>query len=160
MKKLLLILPLLVAILCTLSASSASAQFGGYGYGLGAFNGPFGYSGNWQSSYSGRTPPYFALHPPVYYSGQINRIPYGSSPYAALPNNNCNAQRGYAPAAPMYSNPGPTSESVGQMIINPHYKPTPGKTTSQPVQATPISEPLGMLIMNPHYRAPEHIAQR
>jgi hypothetical protein len=28
-------------------------------------------------------PPYFAVHPPVYYSGQIVRIPYGASPFAS-----------------------------------------------------------------------------
>lgn len=63
------------------SAGSVSAQLPGYDYGVG-----FGYG--FRGIRSARVVnnydiPYFALHPPVYYSGQITPRPYGVSPFAA-----------------------------------------------------------------------------
>ena len=67
-----------------LAAAGASAQAQdcgcGYGYGYGnyAFLGyPFAYSQG-----ANYVPPYFAIHPPVYYSPHIIARPYGWSPYA------------------------------------------------------------------------------
>ena len=69
----------LTAIMCAIalvsSASQASADCGGFGYnGYGYYN------------YGIRpyvpAPPYFALHPPVYYGARYTR-PYGDSPFAA-----------------------------------------------------------------------------
>ncbi|MCE9526566.1 MAG: hypothetical protein K8R36_10985 [Planctomycetales bacterium] len=63
------------------AAAQAQYPYGGYGFG--------GYGGWVQMNYgqgyyaeTGRVPPYFALHPPVYYSHQIIRRPMGASPFA------------------------------------------------------------------------------
>jgi hypothetical protein len=69
---------------CGLAGGStiAEAQWGGYGYGYGFLNGGAWWNG---SVYSGviedQRPPYFALHPPVYYSYPVPRT-YGYSPFA------------------------------------------------------------------------------
>ncbi|MEQ8790432.1 MAG: hypothetical protein RIC55_29320 [Pirellulaceae bacterium] len=97
--------PALLAVaafgICLLSSSAASAQspaIFGYGYG------------NW-GSYRGansRIIPYFAEHPPVYYSYPIPR-PYGFSPYATPPF--------LLPAELQVSQPQP------EEIVNPYFKP-------------------------------------
>jgi hypothetical protein len=73
-------------ILCGLfTANVAQAQYP-YGGDLAAWNGWGGYGHGW--GYLGTRvgfvpqPPYYAIHPPVYYSAQIIRRPYGTSPYA------------------------------------------------------------------------------
>jgi hypothetical protein len=63
-------------------AAAAPAQAGdcgcGYGYGYYGFWGtPFAYSQG-----ANYVPPYYAIHPPVYYSPHIMARPYGTSPYA------------------------------------------------------------------------------
>ncbi len=75
----------LMFMACFQSAAPAGDCYGG-GYG------PFGgYYGNWgRSTYPSLdrfAPPYFALYPPVYYSGQVSPRSYGHSPFAypALP---------------------------------------------------------------------------
>lgn len=76
--------------LCGLfGASSASA--GGHGGFAGQSNlgfpfVPFGFYQPYGATYgtSLRTPPYFALNPPVYYGARYAR-PYGLSPFAAPP---------------------------------------------------------------------------
>jgi len=51
--------------------------------GYGWLPGPWGY---WPFRYVDDRPlPYFAAHPPVYYSGQITPRPYGDVPFASLP---------------------------------------------------------------------------
>ena len=77
-----------LALVLSFGADTANAQrgFDGCGYG-GYFGG--GYSalnggvGNFLPYSLGRVPvpPYFALHPPVYYSQPVAR-PYGHSPFA------------------------------------------------------------------------------
>lgn len=69
------------------SANVAHAQFP-YGGDLAAWNGWGGYGAGYGWGYLGTRvgfvpqPPYYAIHPPVYYSAQIIRRPYGYSPYA------------------------------------------------------------------------------
>ena len=46
---------------------------GGYGYGYGYLGTRVGFVPQ---------PPYYSIHPPVYYSAQIIRRPYGYSPFA------------------------------------------------------------------------------
>jgi len=60
-------------------AAQAQSPF----YGYGGYGG-WGQQGYGQGIYSGtnRVPPYFALHPPVYYSHEIIRRPMGASPFA------------------------------------------------------------------------------
>ena len=62
--------------------SSANANDFWYGHYGGWFNNPFGH-------YAYRignvpTPPYFAIHPPVYYGKRVG-MPYGNSPYTRPP---------------------------------------------------------------------------
>lgn len=77
---------LALAALALMAGSPAvvSAQ-----YPWGCFGSGYGYAGglNFGSSYTYGTsfvapPPFYALFPPVYYSGEIVRRPYGSSPFA------------------------------------------------------------------------------
>lgn len=73
-----------VLLLTVVSTNVAQAQFP-YGGDIATWNG-WGSYGGW--GYLGTRvgfapqPPYFAVHPPVYYSAQIIRRPYGYSPYA------------------------------------------------------------------------------
>jgi len=55
--------------------------YGGFGNGFGNNAGYGGYGYNYGVGYVA-PPPYFSLFPPVYYSGEIVRRPYGSSPFA------------------------------------------------------------------------------
>jgi hypothetical protein len=103
------------------AAAQAQYPFGGYGYG--------GYGGWGQMNYgqgyyvgSGRVPPYFALHPPVYYSHEIIRRPMGVSPFAypswyAPPS-------GQAAAAAAYQAPPP------MLVENPFVKKAPAANVS------------------------------
>lgn len=54
------------------------------GFYNGWFSGPLGYASNPYTLGYVPTPPYFALHPPVYYSHPVKRS-YGLSPFAAPP---------------------------------------------------------------------------
>ena len=78
MKRFLCLAVALVATAIFATGEVNAQDFGpgcGYGYGYGGIG------------YSYRTgferPPYFALFPPVHYSDQIVRRPYGVSPFAA-----------------------------------------------------------------------------
>jgi hypothetical protein len=70
----------LVAALVLAAAAPAQAGDCGYGYGYGYYGfwgTPFAYSQG-----ANYVPPYYAIHPPVYYSPHIIMRPYGTSPYA------------------------------------------------------------------------------
>ncbi len=73
-----------VLLLAAVSANVAQAQFPyGYGGDIATWNGwgtGWGYLGTRVGFMP--QPPYYAIHPPVYYSAQIIRRPYGYSPYA------------------------------------------------------------------------------
>lgn len=69
---------LLGAIAFVATTNQASAQCGGFGPGFGPFGGYYNYG---IQPYV-PAPPYFALHPPVYYGQRYTR-PYGDSPFAA-----------------------------------------------------------------------------
>jgi len=78
--RILLSLSIILATMAIFLSSSAEAQFNdGYRFGAG-----FGLNGGcFGHSYTAREqPPFFALYPPVYYSGIVKR-PYGISPFAA-----------------------------------------------------------------------------
>lgn len=63
------------------AAQPAQAQCGAVGYGgIGGY-GLLGLNGSAYRSGRVPTPPYFALHPPVYYSQPMHRT-YGYSPFA------------------------------------------------------------------------------
>jgi len=106
-------------VLSAASANVAQAQFP-YGGDLAAWNGwgGYGYGNGW--GYLGTRvgyvpqPPYFAIHPPVYYSEQIIRRPYGTSPFA------------WPSTYPSYSNVPLASQSTAQsdpvFVINPYVQ--------------------------------------
>jgi hypothetical protein len=96
---------------CSQGQSQAQV-LGCYGTGGFAYPGFFGYYGSPYSLGLIPTPPYFALHPPVYYSVPVPRT-YGYSPYA-------------------YPGTMPTPEVVEPEVIeNPHVE--------QPAQESPAS---------------------
>jgi hypothetical protein len=92
--------------------SAAQAQWGPQGYYYGWGNGYLN-SMSWQvPTYQYAQPPYFAVHPPVYYSPTIIRRPYGTSPYA-LPGIH---QLGVKYSPPIFEEP---AAAQPQLIINP-----------------------------------------
>lgn len=101
-------------VVLALAGSPAVAQCGtypyfwGYGCGLGGY-------GCWQPyEYSTANVPYFALHPPVYYSWPPQAHPYGYSPF---PNPPCPTAAVEAPASNSAS---PAGHLPPLRIINPY----------------------------------------
>jgi hypothetical protein len=142
---------LVVAVLAVLAVQTpAQAQWGmGGGLGYGGFGTSYfgnGLPAGWYTGVQGRMPPYFALHPPVYYSGQIVRIPYGASPFAN-PWGNYPAPASILPPPA----PAPAGGNESRSIENPFFKP-------RELAARPSPE-LGVMIENPYYR-PEGLAAR
>ncbi len=134
---------LLIAGLLTVGLS-ASAKADGDGLALAYL---FGYGGfnNARVSSFAPSPPYFALHPPVYYGQRYTR-PYGASPFAAWPQLQGNAA--YAP-----------SKHVERAVIidNPHALPASATSTSSSVVANEPMRPL--VIENPYFEAAESARQ-
>ncbi len=137
-----LLLALFAASVVALFAQSASAQ------GINAFGGRFNpYRGNrfGSSPYSlGRipTPPYFALHPPVYYSGNTYRT-YGQSPFARPPYPIFQAPRATVSNIP--ANAAPTrSVKTLKVVLNPYID-----SPSAPIEAPKTRT--AKRILNPYY---------
>lgn len=133
MKNLIGISVVALALLFMSSAEPVQAQncggIGGFGTGYGIGLGGFGFSRPYMS---GRvpTPPYFALHPPVYYSQPVART-YGYSPFA-------------------YPGTVTTPEAKpaqAKMITNPHATPVKGDAGEKKVDMnlTVRSEPKEIL---------------
>jgi hypothetical protein len=101
----------------TASAQGPWGSIGGYGgflpYG-GGYGG--GYNSAWQMQSFDRVP-YFALHPPVYYSYPVAR-PYGYSPFALPP--------GVAPVEPQIA-----PDCLAQAETNPFF--VPGADDAAPI---------------------------
>jgi len=153
---------LAVALLAVLAVQTpAHAQWGmgcgGYGLGGYGFNAyGYGMPVGWYTGVQGRMPPYFALHPPVYYSGQIVRIPYGASPFAC--------PWGVCPGLPvgtptLESEPAPEPQGVNirpmaelTMIENKFYKPDPARVAKK------ASDEQGQMIANPYYQPNKKLA--
>ncbi len=156
---------LLCAIAVTLTAGQASAQWGGGGYG----NGNFGYGGYYGSYLQPfvAAPPYFALHPPVYYGKRYTR-PYGVSPFAAPPQLQTNPS--YAPEAQaqralMLSNPycvTPDYAPQSQPGELPPAAPTevPAEPSRAPVPPVVQRQIQPLIIDNPYFQAPRALAKR
>jgi hypothetical protein len=119
-----------VALACGSLSSTAQAQTWGC-YGAGGFPYP-GFIGYASSPYSLGlipTPPYFALHPPVYYSVPVART-YGYSPFA-------------------YPGTVQTPEVVQpEMIENPHVEQPAAETPAANVKVARYQ-----VIHNPYVRA-------
>lgn len=124
---------LIAGFVCGLACSDVQA-FDGYGYGYFPW---FGYGNNGPAAYSlGNipAPPYFALHPPVYYSHVITPRSYGRSPFAC----SCNCHPGGFAAA--------------RVVVNPHLQvkavaPAAPKSTEKPVTVAVVPA----VIANPFY---------
>jgi len=137
------IITLLLGIACTcVFTTEATAQHNGYGqgYGLGYFD-----IGQLYRELN-RQVPYFAAHPPVYYSYPVAR-PYGYSPFAYLPD---------------VRTPEIVETIAPQEIINSFYVPSASKPSAAKVdkpsedmttQASGRVEPL--VVMNPYFTKPK-----
>jgi hypothetical protein len=151
MKRQLLILFALAALLICLPIKSADAGngcghggcgAGGIGFGIGGYNDICGYAELYRELYNNL--PYFALHPPVYYSYPVPRT-YGYSPFA------------YPPGV---MTPDVIIDAQPVTIINPHVesnkmtapKPAPDRSAAKAASIEPL------VIVNP-YVTPRMVAQ-
>jgi len=124
-----------VAIVCFMTprAPAGGCDYG-YGYGLGYLYNHLDY-----------TVPYFAAHPPVYYSYPVPRT-YGYSPFAYPPN---------------VMTPEVVEEPKPVQIVNP-YVPSAQKTEEQPAQdraAKAERQPQPLVVVNPYYKPTRTVAQ-
>jgi hypothetical protein len=109
MKLLRLLVPCLVACLPSIVQAG---DCGGW-----AMASIYGYGGGWNNRpmvVNNFTPPYFSMHPPVYYGERYYR-PYGDSPFASWPQLQAN---------PAYM---PQQQAMNKSVMsidNPHYAPT------------------------------------
>ena len=147
MKTILRALPILALTLVMLQAKPASAQLGGCGTmsGLAPVYG-YGFSGNLYGLGKIPVPPYFALHPPVYYSEQVAR-PYGLSPFAHR-------------SVPVESHAKAKAKPV--MIRNPHVTtPATAPDETAPKTARPADKVASSrMIVNPFFAAATDVAER
>ncbi len=117
MKLLRLLAPCLVACLPSV------VQAGDCGWAMATL---YGYGGGWNNRpmvVNNFTPPYFSMHPPVYYGERYYR-PYGDSPFASWPQLQAN---------PAYM---PQQQAMNKSVMsieNPHYAPA--------IQVAPQSAP-------------------
>lgn len=130
---------LAVALVATLFSSPILSA---NDFGLSLLYGGFGGAYNPQLSNSLLTPPYFSMHPPVYY-GQRYYRPYGASPFAAWPQLQPNPA--YAPA--------PMPARAAAAIINPYCAPVteisaPAELSSGSTEFT-ATTPRPLMIDNP-----------
>ena len=132
---------LALAIASMLASFTATAQAQdphglGYAYlfGYGAANAPVVRS-------FVPAPPYFSLHPPVYYGQRYTR-PYGDSPFASWPQ--LQSAKGYQPRP---------AASHAHVIVNPHAPAhhAPAQADSPVVQSVAPVRPL--IVENPYYRS-------
>jgi len=138
----------LSAALCALTlvaaSGQASADCGGFGYGFGPFGGYYNYG---IQPYV-PAPPYFALHPPVYYGQRYTR-PYGDSPFAAP--SQLQPAASYAPSRHV---------ERSLTIQNPWVAPL--ESAAEPVPA-PVPAPVAvkpLVIDNPYFQAEVQFADR
>lgn len=109
----------IVAALIVIAGLGSSATQAGW------WNGGCGYGG-YYNVYSTESVPYYALHPPVYYSFPVPRT-YGYSPFAYPPGT---MTPDYVPGLPIE-------------IINPHVKQAPAaKSVSDRMASAPVPQVL------------------
>jgi hypothetical protein len=129
-----LVFPALLVGSLALSATPATACDGfGYGWGMGQLYNSLEYR-----------VPYFAAHPPVYYSYPVPRT-YGHSPFAYPPH---------------FRTPEVVVEPVALEISNPYV--TPAKST-EPVPERSVemnSAPAPLVVMNPYVAQGVELAQK
>lgn len=149
------------------SSAQAYDGYGAYfGQAFGLMN-AYGSSGTMYGLGRVPVPPYFSLHPPVYYGYRVAR-PYGYSPYAApagvLPAEFVQAPKlidnpfyvdAGAATMPAQSEAAPAEEHADDTTSEPAAETTslPGVTAKQP------SQPAPQMIVNPYYVAPADAAR-
>jgi hypothetical protein len=133
-----------VLLFSAITSQVAQAQYP-YGGDVAAWNG-WGYGG-W--GYLGTRvgfqpqPPYYAVHPPVYYSAKIIRRPYGYSPYAWPAN--------YPPFGTEMVESRFSSQADPTVFINPYAQPNGGGQLPKPRNANgDQSSVQPLLIVNPY----------
>jgi hypothetical protein len=113
------------------------------------FSFAFGYSLGQANQFRNRlpAPPYFAVHPPVYY-GERHERPYGESPYASWPMLQANSDYAVRP-----------KQSPVQ-FVNPHvHSESPCGSCGQPAAGTePIQQGKMVTIVNPFVVSSDSIA--
>lgn len=119
---------LLVASLMFANEARAQNCYGGGVYSGLPYHG-FGYSGSLYGLGFVPVPPYFALHPPVYYSHEILRRPVGDSPFAYPPRR-------------------PAPEPKRQFSLNPFI---PDPIIQDPLQASQANDSVAQVMRNPFY---------
>ena len=124
-----------VAFAFLLASAAEPVQAQGYvgcggGGCWGLNNGSFGQFDGLYRSGAIPTPPYFALHPPVYYSQMVPRT-YGYSPFA------------YPGSV---RTPDVVSAAAAKVIANPHVTPVKSKTSSADFKTTSTQ----VEILNPY----------
>ena len=136
MKLATLLLPCLLAIGMASTAKADGNDLGlAYLYGYGGFN-------NGRITSYVPAPPYFALHPPVYYGQRFTR-PYGVSPFAAWPQLQSSAH--YAPRPHV---------DRSLTIDNPYAAEVVAQTAA--TTAVVVSQPVEPLVIdNPFYVEPK-----
>ena len=142
-----------VASLMFTNQSQAQNYFGrGINSGLPYFG--FGYSGSLYGLGYVPVPPYYALHPPVYYSHEIVRRPMGDSPYAYQSRRPLPPPRRHFVLNPFVPDPvsnegsqqtAQGTDSVAKVMRNPFY----GGDQRSLVGSR--------LILNPYYATPEAV---
>ena len=111
------------------SAQAGSPQaYSGFPFGYGFYQ-PYGV----RYSTSVRTPPYFAVNPPVYYGSRHSR-PYGASPFASLPLVEAGAGYRTRPADQFVRPP------QGPMMTNPYCAQAEPSKEAPLAQVSPIQE--------------------
>jgi hypothetical protein len=146
----------LLAVLAVQTPAQAQWGMGCGGYGMNYYG--YGLPVGWYTGVQGRMPPYFALHPPVYYSGEIVRIPYGASPFAC-PWGVCPGLPVGAPTVEVEEAPAPAGINIKPMaeltmIENGFYRPDPARIAKK------ANAEQGQMILNPHYRAAKKLAAK
>jgi hypothetical protein len=151
-------------LLVCLAQRPADAFWGYAGYGTNYYG--YGLPAGWYTGVNGRMPPYFALHPPVYYSGEIVRIPYGMSPFAYPWGTPFGVPAVAAAPALAMASAMPVSNQVAEAVVieNEFYQPNQGTLPAPKPNAKPGVEKQGqsrgVMILNPYYRAETQVASR
>lgn len=146
------------AVLFALAAvRPAQAQWGFGGYGTNYYG--YGLPAGWYTGVNDRVPPYFALHPPVYYSGQVIQIPYGASPFAypwgcpfGCPGMVTEEE---SMAVPPTKEPAPEPISV----TNQFYKGKPGAGALTAPKNIKVERERGVMIPNPFFKPDNRVAK-
>lgn len=135
-----MLLPTLAVALAFSAGVTCSANdgFAYSAFGLGIYQ-PYGI----RYSTSVRTPPYFAVNPPVYY-GQRHYRPYGASPFASLPlvqaGNGYRTRAAGEAASPSLSIPHPSAAHLNPFCMTDDAKSNGPKLAevTQPAQAEAV----------------------